>query len=348
MARFDIDLDYLKRVLVDLLNTPSPTGDTDWAVSFIQSELEGMDIPTRRTHKGALVAEIDGIRHDAPRALTAHVDTLGLMVRQIKSSGRLAVTKLNGINWPTIESEGVTISSSNGQQYRGSIVLTNGASHVNKDAGTAVRDENSLEIRIDERTTSAEETKLLGIEVGDFVYIDPRVEVSHSGFIRSRFLDDKACVACLLASLKALKDAGVTPTQDTFLLLSVHEEVGHGGMDGLPATLAEFVTLDMACIGKDLNGKETHCTLCMKDAGGPYSRKLSSKLKSIADKRGIDLRYDIYPYYSSDGTAYWRSGGTAEVALIGPGVDTSHGYERTHQDALYDTALLVAEYLVTD
>lgn len=348
MARFNIDLDYLKRVLVDLLNTPSPTGDTDWAIGFVQAELEEMNIPTRRTHKGTLIAEIDGISNDKPRALAAHVDTLGLMVKKIKPNGRLAVAKINGINWPTVESEGVTISTSQGRQIRGSIVLANGAVHVNKDAATQARNEDTLEIRIDERTTSAEETRLLGIEVGDFVYLDPRVELSESGFIRSRFLDDKACVAALLAALKALTSAQVTPAQLTTLQFSVHEEVGHGGADGLPANLQELVVLDMACIGTDLNGSEYHCTICAKDAGGPYSRSLTNRLKGIADKRGIDLRTDIYPFYSSDGTVYWRSGGGAQVALIGPGVDTSHGYERTHQDALFDTALLVAEYLVTD
>lgn len=333
---------------MDLLNTPSPTGDTAWATSFVQAELEEMQIPYITTPKGALVAELDGIRHDQPRAISAHIDTLGLMVRGIKPSGRLSVTRLNGINWPTIESEGVTISTSGGRQIRGSVVLANGAAHVNKDAGTAPRNEDTLEIRLDERTNSREETRLLGIEVGDFVYLDPRVEVSESGFFRSRFLDDKACVACLLAALKALKTAGVTPSQHTYFLFSVHEEVGHGGIDGLPADLNELLVMDMACIGEGLTGSEYHCTLCVKDGGGPYSRELSNKVAAMADRRGIDLRRDVYPFYTSDGTVYWRAGGRAQVALVGPGVDTSHGYERTHQDGLHDTALLVAEYLVTD
>jgi putative aminopeptidase FrvX len=348
LSRFEIDTEYLLRVLVDLLNTPSPTGDTEWACGLVQQELEVMGITTQRTRKGAVLAELDGFKSDAPRALTAHVDTLGVMVKEIKPSGRLKVTALNGIMWPTIESEGVSIATRSGRQLRGSIVFTNGAAHVNPRAKDEPRNADNLEVRLDERTSSKEETKLLGVEVGDFVYLDPRVENSDSGFIRSRFLDDKACVACVLAALKALKDSDVTPSQRAYVLISNFEEVGHGGMDGLPENLAEYVVVDMACIGEGLAGDEFHCSICLKDSSGPYSKALSGRLRDVADKRGIDLVPDIYPFYASDGTAYWRSGGRAEVALVGPGVDTSHGYERTHMDALRDTAQLLVEYLVED
>ena len=346
MARFEISTDYLTKTLVDLLNTPSPTGDTEYAVSFVQGELESMGVATTRTKKGALLAHLDGRRNDHPRAITAHIDTLGAVVAEIKPSGRLRLTALNGLMWPTVESEGVWIATRSGRQIRGSVVMVNGAAHVNRDANTAARNADNLEVRLDERTSSSEETRLLGIEVGDFVYFDPRVEVSEAGYIRSRFIDDKGCVACALAAIKAIKESGMTPAQTTTVLISNFEEVGHGGMDSLPADLAEYVVMDMACIGQGLRGNEFHCSICVKDSSGPYSMRLSNKLRDIADRRGIDLIPDIYPYYGSDGSAYWRSGGAAEVALIGPGVDTSHGYERTHLDALVDTAALVAEYLV--
>lgn len=348
MARFEIDADYLVRVLVDLLNTPSPTGFTDWAIGFVQQELAELGVEGRVTSKGALVATIEGLGSNAPRALSAHVDTLGAMVKEIKPSGRLKLTPLNGVMWPSVESEGVTIETRSGRSVRGSIVFENGATHVNKEANTAARSADNLEVRLDERTNRAEETRLLGVDVGDFVHFDPRVETGPAGFVRSRFLDDKACVACVLAALKALKDVGVTPSQRTTFQVSNYEEVGHGGRDGLPDDLAELLVLDMACIGTGLQGDEFHCSICVKDSSGPYSRKMSEKLRAIADQAGIDLRSDVYPYYGSDGSVYWRTGGGAEVALIGPGVDTSHGYERTHRDALVDTALLVAEYLVTD
>ncbi len=331
---------------MDLLKTPSPTGDTDYAVSFVQGELESMGITTQRTVKGALLADLNGLRSDKPRALTAHVDTLGAIVQEIKPNGRLKLAALNGLMWPTVESEGLSIATRSGQQIRGSLVLANGAAHVNKEASTAPRNADTLEVRLDERTTRAEETRLLGIEIGDFVYFDTRVEVSDSGFIRSRFLDDKACVACALAAIKALVDGGVTPAQRTTLLISNFEEVGHGGVDGLPGDLHELVVLDMACIGNGLSGDEFHCSICVKDSSGPYSKNLTDKLRLMAARVGIDIKPDVYPYYGSDGSAYWRAGGQAEVALIGPGVDTSHGYERTNIDALKDTAQLIVEYLV--
>ena len=348
MARFDIDADYLVRVLVDLLNTPSPTGFTGWATGFVQNELAAIEIDSQSTKKGALVATLDGLRDDAPRAFSAHVDTLGAMVKEIKPSGRLKLTALNGVMWPSVESEGVTVETRSGRSVRGSIVFENGATHVNKEANTAARNADNLEVRLDERTSRAEETRLLGVEVGDFVHFDPRVETSPAGFVRSRFLDDKACVACLLAALKAVRGVGVTPAQRTTIQISNYEEVGHGGFDGMPGDLAELVVLDMACIGNGLQGDEYHCSICVKDSSGPYSKNLSDKLYSIADQAGIDLKKDVYPFYGSDGSVYWRTGGGAEVALIGPGVDTSHGYERTHTDALIDTASLIAEYLVSD
>jgi putative aminopeptidase FrvX len=346
LARFEISTDYIRKTLVDLLNTPSPTGDTEYAISFVQGELESMGLRTERTLKGALLGHLDGHRSDKPRAITAHVDTLGAVVSEVKSNGRLRLSALNGLMWPTVESEGVWIATRSLRQVRGSIVFVNGAAHVNKEAGTSGRTADNLEVRLDERTTSQEETRLLGIEVGDFVYFDPRVEASESGFVRSRFIDDKACVVCALAAIKAIKESGTTAGQRATLLVSNFEEVGHGGMDGITEDVHEMVVLDMACIGNGLRGDEFHCSICIKDSSGPYSKGLTEKLRSIAEIRGIDLIPDIYPYYGSDGSAYWRSGGKAQVALIGPGVDTSHGYERTHMDALVDTAALVAEYLV--
>jgi putative aminopeptidase FrvX len=348
MARFEISDDYLKRFLVDLLETPSPTGDTEYAIGSIESELMNLGIPTSRTTKGALMAHLDGLRDNAPKALTAHVDTLGFMVKEIKANGRLRLKAIGGIMWPTVDSQTVTVSTRDGRQIRGSIVLQNGAGHVNKEAGTVARTGENLEVRLDEVTSKAEETKFLGIEVGDFVYLDPRTELTPSGFIRSRFLDDKACVACVIAALEALQKSQLTPVQRTTILFSNFEEVGHGGTDSLPPDLAELLVLDMACIGTGQNGSEMTCSICTADGSGPYSKGLTDRLRNLADKRGIDLRPDIYVYYGSDGSAYWRSGGTAEVALIGPGVDTSHGYERTHIDALRDTAQMIAEYLIDE
>jgi putative aminopeptidase FrvX len=201
-------------------------------------------------------------------------------------------------------------------------------------------------VRLDERTTSADETSKVGIEVGNFVAFDPRVEVTN-GFVRSRHLDDKACVATMMAAVKALSDAGLKPAQTTALLVSNYEEVGHGAASGFPPDLAELVTLDMAAVGEGQTSDEFSATLCVKDSGGPYHHGLNQRLRQLADEHKIPYKVDIYPYYASDGEAYWRAGGDVAVALIGPGVDASHNYERTHLDALVATADWTVAYLLS-
>ncbi len=195
-------------------------------------------------------------------------------------------------------------------------------------------------------TTSMDETRGLGIQVGDFVVFDPRVEVTE-GFIRSRFLDDKACVACVVAAIKSLHDAGLQPQQTTYFHFSNYEEVGHGAAAGIPAEVHELVTVDMAAIGTGQESDEFHVTLCVKDSGGPYHHELSNKLRLIAEQHSIPFKTDIYPHYGSDGEAFWRAGGDVAVALIGPGVDASHNYERTHTEALLATTQWLMAYLLS-
>lgn len=343
-----IDADYLTDLLVGLLNTPSPTGDAERGVAFVEAALQALGVETRRTVKGALTATLAGKSEDAPRALTAHVDTLGAMVKDIKGNGRLVLTQIGSYPWTAIEGEGVTIATEGGALYRGTVQLTLASSHVHSVAVNDTRREAAnLEVRIDARTTSAAETRALGIAVGDFVYLDPRVETVN-GFIRSRHLDDKAGVACLLAAVKSLRDEGRSPAQRTTLHISNYEEVGHGGAAGFPPDIVELLTIDMAAIGEGQASDEHHCTLCVKDGGGPYHINLNRKLRRLAAENEMELRTDIYPYYASDGEALWRAGADVRVALIGPGVDASHSYERTHTDALVDTARLIGYYLLAD
>ena len=351
MTELTISTDSVVDFLVGLLNTPSPTGYAPDAIEYARQAFAALDLPGLTltiTPKGALVIGLPGARHDAPRGLTAHVDTLGLMVKEIKGSGRLKVTNLGGIMWGGIEFEGVTVRTQDGRLYRGSVSPVNASVHVNRLIRTTERNEDTMEIRLDERVTSAADTRALGIEVGDFVFVDPRVEVSASGFVRSRFLDDKAGVACIYGALLALRDAGQIPAQDVVILITNYEEVGHGGTSGLPDGLAELVAVDMAALGDGQASDEYNTTICVKDSGGPYHYALTGKLRQIADAHGIPYKVDIYPYYSSDGTAYWRAGGEAQVALVGPGVDASHAYERTHREALEHSAHLLARYLLAE
>ena len=343
-----IDTDYLTEFLVGLLNTPSPTGDTEAAIAYAESALRDLGLETRRTRKGALLATLAGRSQSEARAVTAHVDTLGAMVKEIKANGRLALSQIGGYAWNAIEGEGVTIQAEGQGTYRGSVQLIKASSHVHGGAvNETKREAGTLEVRIDARTGNAEETKTLGIAVGDFVSLDPRVEVTN-GFIRSRHLDDKAGVACVLAAVKALTEIGQTPAQTTTVHISNYEEVGHGAAGGFPSNIAELLTVDMAAIGDGQASDEFHCTLCVKDSGGPYSIDFNRKLRRLAEANGLDLKTDIYPYYGSDGEALWRAGADVQVALIGPGVDASHSYERTHLDALVDTARLIGYYLLAE
>jgi len=343
----EIDLNELISFLTQLLETPSPTGFTQQAISLCEETLSGLPgISLKRTRKGALVAVLPGETDEPWRALTAHVDTLGAMVKEVKSNGRLKLSKLGGFAWNTVEGESVTVFTHNGDAVRGSLLLTKASSHVHgQDVAKSERNDDSMEVRLDARTTSADGTRALGIDVGDFVAFDPRVE-GQEGFIRSRHLDDKACVACLIAAAKAISACGVKPKTTTVLHISNFEEVGHGAAAGIPPEVSELVSVDMAAVGSGQASDEFHATLCLKDSGGPYHHGLSLRLRELAEAYNIPHKIDIYPYYGSDGEAFWRAGGDVAVALIGPGVDASHNYERTHTEALVATTNWCLAYLL--
>ncbi|MDA0711534.1 MAG: M42 family metallopeptidase [bacterium] len=347
MSNPQVDLDFLMGFLVSLLEIPSPTGDTGAALDFCARSLADWPLQAVMTEKGVLTATWQGRHQDRPRAVTAHVDTLGAMVKEIKSNGRLKLTNLGGLNWASVECETVSVFTTSGARIPGSIMPVKASSHVHGSAASEEkRDATSLEIRLDEATGSAGETEALGIQVGDFVYIDPRV-VRHNGFIRSRFLDDKACVACMVAAIKALLDAGLAPIQRTTFHFSNYEEVGHGGAAGFPGDIVELLTLDMAAVGEGQTSTERAVTICTKDTGGPYHLGFKNRLIGLAAAEKIDYRLDIYPHYGSDGEALWRSGADVAVALIGPGIDASHSYERTHETALIETTRLLIAYLLS-
>ena len=342
-----IDSEYLLNLLSKLLNTPSPTGYTGEAIGLVEKTMQEFAfLSSRRTRKGALVATWVGEENDTPRGLTAHVDTLGAMVKKIKSNGRLKLTRIGGFAWNTVEGEGCTVFSSQGAALRGTILLTKASGHVHgAQVNELKRDDDTMEVRLDARTIDADRTRALGIQVGDFVAFDPRVEIIN-GFIRSRHLDDKACVASISAAIQAIDAAGLKPAQTTTFHISNYEEVGHGAASGFPGELAELVTVDMAAVGDGQTSDEFHATLCVKDSGGPYHHGLNQRLRKLADEFEIPYKVDIYPYYGSDGEAFWRAGGDVAVALIGPGVDASHNYERTHTDALIATTQWIMAYLL--
>ena len=345
---FDINIPAMVQFLEGLLKTPSPTGFTDMAVEYVKTHFAHLPFEMHTTPKGLLIGTWLGENDDIPRALTAHIDTLGAVVEEIKSNGRLKLSALGGWAPESVEGEGVTIFTGHDQTLRGSFLPITASAHAfSRRDKSAVSSLDKMEVRIDTQTQTAAQTKALGIDVGDFVAFDPRVEIAESGFIRSRHLDDKAGVAVIYAALSALAAAGLRPTQTTTIHISNYEEVGHGAATGFPADLVELVAVDMAVVAPKQQSDEFSVTICAKDSRGPYDYRLRRHLEKLA--RENDLRYcnDVYKFYGSDGEAYWRAGADVQVGLIGPGVDASHHYERTHIDALDNSARLLAHYLLS-
>ena len=333
--------------LVDLLNIASPTGFAEPAIAFVEKELsQYKQLELSRTRKGALVIKWPVKSDLPPVALTAHVDTLGAVVKEIKSNGRLKLSRVGGIQWPTVETEGVWVFTSKGEKIRGSVLIDTASGHIYSAAGSETpRNDAHMEVRLDVRTTSEKETRELGINIGDCVAFDPRVEVTN-GFIRSRFLDDKACVANIVAAIKSMAEAGQSPARSVYFLISNYEEVGHGAASGIPSDVAELITVDMAVVGSGQESDEFHATLCIKDSSGVYHEGLNKKMRALAEKHNIPYKTDVYPFYGSDGEAFWRAGGDVALSLIGPGIDASHNYERAHMDGLNATTNWIMAYLL--
>ncbi len=337
---------YLVNFLTELLSIPSPTGFAEPALAFVEKEFsQYKQLRLWRTRKGALVAQWEVESSLPPVALTAHADTLGAVVKEIKPNGRLKLSRIGGVQWNSVETESVWVFTAKGEKIRGSILIDTAAGHLYPNGGQTPRDDEHMEVRLDARTSSEAETRSLGIGIGDCVAFDPRVEVVN-GFVRSRFLDDKACVACLAAAVRALVSANLAPKRTTYFHVSNYEEVGHGAAAGIPAEIAELVTLDMAVVGRGQESDEFYATLCVKDSGGVYHEGLNRKLRALAEEYAIPHKVDVYPFYGSDGESFWRAGGDAALALIGPGIDASHNYERAHMDGLNATTQWILAYLL--
>lgn len=339
-----MDLPFTTDLLLRLLNTPSPTGLTGEAVRFVERELEALGVQGERTGKGALRWRVPGAAGGRHISFSAHLDTLGAMVKTIKPSGRLSLHLLGGYDWASIEGEYVRVHTAAGREISGTVVNVKQSTHVwGPELRELRRDARSMEVRLDERTESAAETRALGVEVGDFVSLAPRAELLPGGYLKSRHLDNKAAVAVCLAVTRALLEAPARHHAHFFL--STYEEVGHGAAVGIAPETQELIAVDMAAVGEGQTSSEHTVTLCVADSSGPYDHALGNRLRAAARATGLDLRTDIYPYYGSDASAAWRAGGDYPAALIGPGVDASHAYERTHTDALKATGDLMLAYL---
>ena len=330
--------------LEDLLMINSPTGYTKHAIDFLRESIEEVGYQTITTPKGNLIVKVEGEDSTITRGLSAHVDTLGLMVRSINSDGTLSLTKLGGPLTPTLDGEYCDIITRDGKIYTGTILSKSPSIHVFKDASTKDRDIDNLIVKLDERVLSKEDVKNLGIQNGDIIAYDPKVVITESGFIKSRFLDDKASVSVLVSILTWMKVYNVVPSTNLKFIFSTYEEVGHGA-SWIPEDITELLAVDMGCIGDDLDCTEYDVSICVKDSSGPYDYDLTTNLANYAKEKELDYALDIYPMYGSDASAALRGGANIRAALIGPGVSSSHGMERTHIDALENTFKLIQGYI---
>lgn len=338
-------LDYAVEQIVSLCRIPSPSGYTKLVQQYLMDELTQMGWQPQVGNKGTVSVKLGG--KGKGLVLAAHIDTLGAMVRAVKSNGRLRLTKIGGFPETAIESENCTVHTRTGKTYTGTIQLNEPSTHVYDDVVGKKRSDATLEVVLDEKVKSKEDVARLEIKTGDFISFDPRTVVTDSGFIKSRHLDDKASAGILLALAKYVKEQKVGLGRELWLVFTAYEEVGHGAAAGLPAGATEMISVDMGAVGDDLETDEYKVSICAKDSHGPYDYDVTTRLIETAEKQLLNFAVDIYPRYGSDVDAALQAGYDLRHGLVGPGVFASHGYERTHREGIENTLKLLIAYLAS-
>lgn len=341
-----INIKLLEKYISELLNIPSPTGYTTDVLDYIKVILENIGVNYKIGNKGALVATIEGENKEKGITFSSHIDTLGAIVKEIKPNGRVSINQIGGYMMHTVEGENVLIHCRNGKKYDGTLQTLKPSIHIHgNEAKELPRDCKNYEIVIDEEVFSKDDVNNLGIEVGDIVSFDTRFKITESGFIKSRYLDDKASVAAILYTINYIKSNNIKPKYNINFFFSNYEEVGHGSSSFIPKDTFEFIAVDMGCPGDGQNSTEYDVCICTKDSNGPYDYQLTNKLVEVCNINNINYKLDVYPNYGSDATAALKSGLDVKFALIGPGVFASHGYERTHMKSIEETIKLIVEYI---
>ena len=336
-------MDYVIEQLKRLTSIDSPSGFTKEATDYVLSELTKLGFKPDSTNKGCVVCCLGG--EGRPLILSAHIDTLGGMVAEIKQNGRLRITNIGGLNANNCETENCRIITRFGKVYSGTLQMNDPSIHVNGEYSDEKRTFDSMEIVIDETVSCAADTEVLGIAVGDFVCFDPRTVITESGYIKSRFLDDKLSAAILQGLAQDIHLGRVKPARKVYIFITDYEEVGHGCCGGLPEDAQEIISVDMGCVGIGLKCTERTVSICAKDSRGPYDYDVTNTLISCAKEAGLDYAVDIYPHYGSDADAALTSGHDLRHGLIGAGVYASHGYERSHVDGVRNTHELLKIYV---
>ncbi len=341
------DLAYLRQVLLELLAIPSPTGFTDTVVRYVAERLEELGIPFELTRRGTIRATLKGRQSSPDRAVSAHLDTIGAIVREIKDSGRPALAPVGCWSSRFAEGSRVSLFTDNGV-LRGSVLPLMASGHAfNTQVDSLPVSWEHVELRLDAPCYSRAECEALGVSVGDFVAFDPLPEFTESGHISARHLDDKAGVAALLAALKAVVESGLEPQIDCHPLFTITEEVGSGAAAALPWDVSEFVGIDIAPVAPGQQSSEHAVSVALQDSGGPYDYHLSRHLLRLAGEGDIPVRRDLFRYYHSDAQSAVTAGHDIRVALLAFGCDATHGYERTHIDSLAALSRLIGAYLLS-
>ena len=337
--------DYAVEKALELIRIDSPSGFTARAAQWVRDEFAALGFDARLTQKGGVLIDLGGDKPTDGLFLEAHCDTLGAMVAEVKGSGRLRVTNLGGMRAENGEAENVRVYTRAGRVIEGTLQLVNASVHVNGSYGDTKRSFDTTEVVLDEDVKSADDVRALGVEVGDIVCFEPRERVTASGYIKSRFLDDKLSVGILLGLAKYMRDGAAAPKRRVYAHVTVYEEVGHGGSASLPQGVTEAISIDMGCVGDGLKCTEKRVSICAKDSGGPYSYEVVGKLIDAAKREGADYAVDVYPHYGSDVEATLRAGYDVRHGLIGSGVYASHGYERSHGEGVLNTLKVLKGYL---
>ena len=341
--------DLFEKYLIDILNIPSPTGYTYGMIEYLKEQLDNMNIDYKVSNKGILLATIQGINTDYGITFSSHIDTLGAIVKDIKENGRIAINQIGGYMMHSVEGECVMIHCRDGNKIEGTLQTIKPSIHIyENEASELPRECINYEIILDEEVFSKEDVLKLGIDVGDIVSFDTRTKITKSGFIKSRYLDDKSAVASILYIINYINSKKIIPRCNINFMFSNYEEVGHGASTFIPNNTKEFIAVDMGCPGEGQNSTEYDVCIACKDSNGPYDYSLLNDLINVCKSNNINYKLDIYPNYGSDATAALKSGLDARFALIGPGIFASHGYERTHIKSINETIKLIIKYITKE
>jgi putative aminopeptidase FrvX len=343
----NIDMDYVVNIMEKLIDIPSPSGFTDKIIEFLEQELKTLSITSQRIQKGGLLVTVVGTEQSKHRLVSAHVDTLGAMVKEITEKGKIKMTLVGGFTFNSIEGEYCQVHTLDGRVYTGTIHLSKTSVHIHKDTHLIERSAENMEVRLDARVGNVEEVKELGIQLGDFISFAPRFVKLDNGFIKSRHIDAKAPVACLLTILKDFSQNNAVIPYTTHFFFSNNEEIGFGANSNIPQETVEYVSVDIGICGIGQASDEFSVSICAKDSGGPYHYQLRKQLVNLAAENNIAYKIDIFPNYGSDATSAMHAGYDVKHGLIGPGVNSSHSMERTHVESLIQTSKLLRSYLLS-